>query len=145
MTAQKTKRRTGKRKRREEDLEGDGLGFAGGVTYSDSDDDAQQPIEMTAFNRKSKTAKKRSDSGADYKELTPSRREELQLFDNDEEPQAQPQEVKKKKKKAPRGEEPQQEAPAQEEASWDPFGNNAGAAQAQSYQEGSQIQMNTIN
>jgi hypothetical protein len=104
MTAQKTKRRTGKRKRREEDLEGDGLGFAGGVTYSDSDDDAQQPIEMTAFNRKSKTAKKRSDSGADYKELTPSRREELQLFDNDEEPQAQPQEVKKKKKKAPRGE-----------------------------------------
>jgi hypothetical protein len=104
MSTQKTKRRTGKRKRREEDLEGDGLGFAGGVTYSDSDDDVQQPIEMTAFNRKSKTTKKRSDSGADYKELTPSRSNELQLFDNDEEPQAQPQEVKKKKKKASRGE-----------------------------------------
>jgi len=73
--AKKTKRRAGKRKRNE-DLEGDGLSFAGGVTYSDSDDDVQQPIEMTAFNRK-KPTKKRSDSGADYKELTPSRSNEL--------------------------------------------------------------------
>ena len=89
MSREKAKRsRRGKRKRKE-DLEGDGgLGFAGGVNYSDSDDDdgVQQPIEMTAFNRKSKTVKKqRTDSGTDYKERTPTRHNELQLFENDEE------------------------------------------------------------
>ena len=41
---------------------------------------------MTAFNRKSKVTKKRTDSGADYdyKESTPTRNNELQLFDNED-------------------------------------------------------------
>jgi len=69
-------------------MEGDGLGFAAGVTYSDSEDeDVEKPIEMTAFNRKQKAPRKRGDSGTDHNQSTPTRENELQLFDN-EEPQA---------------------------------------------------------
>ena len=39
ISREKAKRSRRGKKKRKEDLEGDGLGFAGGVTYSDSDDD----------------------------------------------------------------------------------------------------------
>jgi hypothetical protein len=120
--AREKNKRTGRGKRkRRADMEGDGLGFAGGVRYSDSEDeDAEKPIEMTAFNRKQKAPRKRGDSGTDYNQLTPTRDNELQLFDNEEPSSApsvdsQPQEKGKSSRRA------KKEETKQEESQWNPF------------------------